>query len=139
MAARTAAIAALSSRPQPYSIGTIRELHSYPEAIVPGIRDAILLARQNGFSPARIYAWRAKCGGMETEDVKRLKELESGNNRLKRLLAEAHMDIEVLKVGFGVNPWSCKQARGGPAHVRTHSDKRAELPPCGNVPRCLPP
>ena len=60
------------------------------------------LARQNGFSPASFYAWRAKYGGMESEDAKRLKELETENNRLKRLLAEAHLDIEALKVGFGV-------------------------------------
>jgi putative transposase len=60
------------------------------------------LARQNGFSPASFYAWRAKYAGMEAEDAKRLKELESENNRLKRLLAEAHLDIEALKVGFGV-------------------------------------
>ena len=60
------------------------------------------LARQNGFSPASFYAWRAKYGGMEAEDAKRLKELESENNRLKGLLAEAHLDIEALKVGFGV-------------------------------------
>ena len=39
---------------------------------------------------------------MEAEDAKRLKELEAENNRLKRLLAEAHLDIEALKFGFGV-------------------------------------
>lgn len=60
------------------------------------------LARQNGFSPASFYSWRAKYGGMEAEDAKRLKELEQENGRLKRLLAEAHLDIEALKVGFGV-------------------------------------
>jgi putative transposase len=60
------------------------------------------LARQHGFSPASFYAWRAKYGGMEVEDAKRLKDLESENSRLKRLLAEAHLDIEALKVGFGV-------------------------------------
>jgi len=60
------------------------------------------LARQHGFSPASFYQWRAKYGGMEAEDAKRLKELESENGRLKRLLAEAHLDIEALKVGFGV-------------------------------------
>ncbi len=60
------------------------------------------LARQNGFSPASFYAWRAKYGGMEAEDARRLKELDSENGRLKRLLAEAHLDIEALKVGFGV-------------------------------------
>jgi len=39
---------------------------------------------------------------MEAEDAKLLKELASENGGLKRLLAEAHLDIEVLKVGFGV-------------------------------------
>ena len=58
------------------------------------------LCRQHGFSPASFYQWRAKYGGMEAEDAKRLKEQE--NNRLKRLLTEAHLDIEALKVGFGV-------------------------------------
>ena len=58
--------------------------------------------RQHGVSPASFYQWRAKYGGMEAEDAKRLKELEHENNRLKRLLAEAHLDIEALKVGFGV-------------------------------------
>jgi putative transposase len=37
------------------------------------------LGRQHGFSPASFYAWRAKYGGMEAEDAKRLKELESEN------------------------------------------------------------
>ena len=44
------------------------------------------LGRQHGFSPASFYAWRAKYGGMEAEDAKRLKELESENARLKRCL-----------------------------------------------------
>ena len=60
------------------------------------------MGRQHGVSPASFYSWRAKYGGMEAEDAKRLKELESENNRLKRLLAEAHLDIEALKIGFGV-------------------------------------
>jgi putative transposase len=60
------------------------------------------LCRQHGFSPASFYQWRAKYGGMEAEDAKRLKELESENNQFRRLLAEAHLDIEALKVGFGV-------------------------------------
>ena len=60
------------------------------------------LARQNGFSPASFYAWRAKYGGMEAEDAKRLKELETENNRLKRLLAEAHLDMHALKSVLGV-------------------------------------
>jgi putative transposase len=60
------------------------------------------LSRQHGFSPASFYAWRAKYGGMEAEDAKRLKALETENHRLKRLLAEAHLDLEALRIGFGV-------------------------------------
>lgn len=60
------------------------------------------LGRQHGFSPASFYAWRAKFGGMEVDDAKRLKALEAENDRLKQLLADAHLDIEALKIGFGV-------------------------------------
>ena len=60
------------------------------------------LCRRHGFSEASYYLWRSKFGGMTVSDAKRLKELESENTRLKRLLAEAHLDIEALKVGFGV-------------------------------------
>ena len=60
------------------------------------------LGRQHGLSPASFYGRRAKYGGMEAEDAKRLKEFESENARLKRLLAEAHLDIQALTVGFGV-------------------------------------
>jgi putative transposase len=60
------------------------------------------LCRLHGFSPASFYQWRAKYGGMEANEAQRLRELETENGRLKRLLAEAHLDIEALKVGFGV-------------------------------------
>ena len=60
------------------------------------------VCRKHGISSATLYAWKAKYGGMDADDAKRLKELETENNRLKRLLAEAHLDIEALKVGFGV-------------------------------------
>lgn len=60
------------------------------------------LGRRHGFSPASFYAWRAKYGGMSVPDAKRLKALQAENARLKRLLAEAHLDIEALKIGFGV-------------------------------------
>ena len=60
------------------------------------------LCRQHGFSDATFYKWRAKYGGMEAADAQRLKALESENGRLKKLLAAAHLDIEALKIGFGV-------------------------------------
>lgn len=59
---------------------------------------------QGGFSDATFYKWRAKYGGMQATDAKRLRELESENAKLKRLLAESHLDIHALKDVFGVKP-----------------------------------
>ena len=59
------------------------------------------LGRKHGFSDASFYKWRAKYGGMNVPDAKRLKELESENGKLKRLLAEAHLNIHALKSVFG--------------------------------------
>jgi putative transposase len=55
------------------------------------------LCRRHGFSDAAFYGWRSRFGGMEVADAARLRNLESENNRLKKLLAEAHLDIEALK------------------------------------------
>ena len=60
------------------------------------------LCRNGGFSDTTFYKWRAKFGGMDVSDAKRLKELEGENGKLKKLLAEAHMDIHALKSEFGV-------------------------------------
>ena len=46
--------------------------------------------------------WRAKFGGMDVPDAKRLKELEAENTKLKKLLAEAHLDMHALKSVLGV-------------------------------------
>ena len=59
------------------------------------------LCRKGGFSDATFYKWRAKFGGMDVSDAKRLKELEGENAKLKKLLAEAHLDIHALKSVFG--------------------------------------
>lgn len=59
------------------------------------------LCRQHGFSDASFYTWRAKFGGMRVPDVKRLKELEAENTKLKKLLAESILDTEALKVALG--------------------------------------
>ena len=68
------------------------------EAGVP-VKD---LCRKGGFSEATFYKWRAKFGGMEVPDAKRLRELEAENAKLKRLLAEAHLDMHALKSVLGV-------------------------------------
>ena len=58
------------------------------------------LCRKYGFSDATFYNWRAKFGGMEVSDAKRLKALESENARLKKLLAESMLDKDALKVAL---------------------------------------
>ncbi|NUZ07663.1 transposase [Schlegelella sp. ID0723] len=60
------------------------------------------MCRKEGFSSATFYKWRAKFGGMEASDAKRLRELEAENTRLKKLHAEAALDNKALKVAFGV-------------------------------------
>ena len=56
------------------------------------------LCRKHGFSDASFYNWRSRYGGMEVSDVRKLRELEAENAKLKKLLAEAMLDIEALKV-----------------------------------------
>jgi putative transposase len=55
------------------------------------------LCRKHGFSDAAFYGWRSRFGGIEVADAALLRNLESENNRLKKLLAAAHLDIETLK------------------------------------------
>lgn len=59
------------------------------------------LAANNGFSDASFYKWRSKYAGMDASEAKRLRELELENGKLKRLLAQAHLDIHALKSVFG--------------------------------------
>lgn len=55
------------------------------------------VCRRHGLSPASFYKLRAKYGGMELSDAKRLKQLEDENAKLKRLLADTMLDNVVLK------------------------------------------
>jgi putative transposase len=55
------------------------------------------VAKKHGVSEVTIYAWRKRFGELEAVDVKRLRQLESENARLKKVLAERVMDIEILK------------------------------------------
>ena len=60
------------------------------------------ICRRGGFSDATFYKWRAKFSGMEATEAQRLRALERENADLKKLLAEAHLDMAALKVAFGV-------------------------------------
>jgi len=55
------------------------------------------LCRSHGMSDATFYKWKAKYGGLQVSEVKRLKDLESENNKLKKLLAETMLDNAGLK------------------------------------------
>ena len=61
------------------------------------------LCRRHGISDATFYKWKAKYGGMDVSDAKRLKGLEDENRRLKKLLAEAMLDNAALKDLLGKN------------------------------------
>ena len=73
------------------------------EQIIGFLREAdagvpiVELCRRHGFSEASFYLWRNKFGGMSVSDAKRRKELEGENARLKRLLANAMLENEVIK------------------------------------------
>ena len=66
------------------------------EAGVP-VKD---ICRKHGISDATFYTWRKKFGGMESQDVRRLKDLEAENAKLKRLLAESMLDADALKAAL---------------------------------------
>lgn len=55
------------------------------------------LCRRHGICPTTFYKWKAKFGGMELSDARKLKALELENGRLKRLVANLSLDIEMLK------------------------------------------
>ena len=55
------------------------------------------LCRKHGISDATYYNWKAKYGGMNVSDMKKLKVLEEENRRLKRIVADQALDIQALK------------------------------------------
>jgi putative transposase len=69
-------------------VAIIREADRDPVAAV---------AKRNGISEQTIYTWRKRFGGLQASDVKRLRQLEVENGRLKKLVAERDLEIEVMK------------------------------------------
>ena len=61
------------------------------------------LCRKHGISDATFYKWRSKYGGMEVSDARRLKTLEAENAKLKKLLAEAMLNVSTLREMLGKN------------------------------------
>ncbi len=59
------------------------------------------LARKHGVSRDTIYRWKAKYGGMDVSDARRLRELEDENRRLKHVVADLTLDNQALKAVLG--------------------------------------
>jgi len=55
------------------------------------------VCRQHGISSATFYAWRRKYGGLEASDARRLRDLESENAKLKRIVADQMLDMSAMK------------------------------------------
>lgn len=55
------------------------------------------VCREHGVSEQSVYRWRTKFGGMDVSDVQRLRQLEDENGRLKKLVADQALDIQLLK------------------------------------------
>ena len=70
------------------------------------------VCRKHGISEATFYNWKAKYGGLDVSEAKRLKALESENARLKKLLADAMLDNAALKELLAKNVWSAPALQG---------------------------
>jgi len=64
------------------------------------------LCRKHGISQGTLYRWKAKFGGMDVNEARRLRQLEEENHKLKHLVADLSLDKEVLKAVIAKNGWS---------------------------------
>jgi putative transposase len=83
------------------------------------------VCRRHGISNATFYKWKAKYGGLEVSEARRLKALEDENARLKKLLAEAMLNEAGLRDLLGKNGRARRQARSCRPSAKSVRDERA--------------
>ena len=64
------------------------------------------VCREHGVSQNTFYLWKRKYSGLQTDDLRRLRELERENDELKRLVAERELEISAVKKVFRKNGWT---------------------------------
>jgi len=99
------------------------------EQMVTILRDAdqrpiAEVAKKHGVSDQTIYAWRKRFGTLEPADVKRLRQLEQENGRLKKMVADRDLEIDVLKE-ITRKQWSAHACAGSRLRMHDHAVCRA--------------
>ena len=85
--------------------------HATPSRIIAALkqleagRKAADVGREMGVSKHTVYAWRAKYGRLDVNEPQRLRQIEDGNQRLKKLVADLSLDKEMLKAVIAKNGW----------------------------------
>ena len=95
----------------------MREGRFTEEQMVAIVREAdreqvSVVAKRHGVSEQTIYTWRKRFGSFEANDVRRLRQLEAENARLKKLVVELDLEIEVMKEVASKNVWSAPALQG---------------------------
>ena len=71
-----------------------------------GAKSQAQLCREHGVSENTFYTWKRKYGGLQSQDVRRLKELEQENSQLKRILAERDLEVDAVRSLLRKNGWA---------------------------------
>ena len=84
-------------------VSILREADREPAGVV---------AKRHGVSDQTVYNWRKKLGALSTDEVRRLKHLEAENIRLKKLVVDRDLEIEVMREIARKNVWSSPSLQG---------------------------
>ena len=100
--------------------GKVKKGRFTEEQMVGMLREAdrssmTAVAKKHGISEQTLYNWRNHFAGLAPSDIKRLRQLEQENARLKKLVAERDLEIEVMKEINGKKWWACRPGGGWPA------------------------